>query len=99
MKIVAKKKETITKEYITKAEVPCMICDKIIQTLESPCKAENEKELHSRLMWDDGLIDVISAGYGSIHDEDVFLIGICDKCISKLKKDKKIHFLYNAMGM
>lgn len=34
-------------------------------------------------MWSDGVIGRISAGYGSIHDGDEYIIGICDECIDK----------------
>lgn len=30
---------------------------------------------------DNGIINTISAGYGSSHDGDTFIIGICDECI------------------
>ena len=31
----------------------------------------------------DGIIQTISAGYGSRHDTDIFIISICDECISR----------------
>lgn len=36
--------------------------------------------------WDNGTVDKISFGYGSIHDGDSFYIAVCDKCIEQLKK-------------
>lgn len=36
------------------------------------------------------VIDKIQPGYGSKHDTEVFCMALCDKCISKLKKQSKI---------
>jgi len=34
-------------------------------------------------MWKDGVVDLISAGYGSKFDTDEFIIAICDECLDK----------------
>ena len=35
----------------------------------------------------DGIIQIVSAGYGSKHDTDRFIIAICDDCISENLED------------
>lgn len=32
-------------------------------------------------MWDDAIVEKMAAGYGSSHDGDMFLVGICDECM------------------
>ena len=55
----------------------CVCCEKEITPLaSSKCDPANA-------MWHDGVVDRIGAGYGSKFDGDVFLIAICDDCISK----------------
>lgn len=34
-----------------------------------------------------GIIQTIDAGFGSIHDTDVFIIAICDECITENLED------------
>jgi hypothetical protein len=34
-------------------------------------------------MWKDGVVDSITAGFGSNHDMDEFIIAICDDCLEK----------------
>ena len=38
-------------------------------------------------MVNDGIIQTIDAGFGSIHDTDVFIIAICDECIKENLED------------
>ena len=38
-------------------------------------------------MWDSAVVDKISAGYSSEYDGDMFIIAICDECIT-LHKDR-----------
>jgi hypothetical protein len=40
--------------------------------------------------WNDGTVGVFYGGFGSIHDMDGFVFGICDKCITSLKEDNII---------
>jgi hypothetical protein len=37
-----------------------------------------------------GIVDKISAGYGSNQDGSIFQIGICDICLDKKLQEKKI---------
>jgi hypothetical protein len=38
-------------------------------------------------MVNDGIIQTIDAGFGSIHDTDTFIIAICDDCITENLED------------
>ena len=38
-------------------------------------------------MVNDGIIQTIDGGFGSIHDTDVFIIAICDECITENLED------------
>jgi hypothetical protein len=44
---------------------------------------------------DDGIIQIISAGYGSKHDGNHLILAICDECISKKLDDGTILFFYD----
>ena len=48
-------------------------------------------------MVDNGIIHIIDAGYGSIHDGDQFIIAICDGCINKNKEDGTLLYYDNYM--
>lgn len=52
----------------------------------------------SSYMWRDGIIDKISAGYGSGHDGDEFLIAICDDCVRSKTLTGNIAYISNYMG-
>jgi hypothetical protein len=46
---------------------------------------------------DNGIIHIIDAGYGSIHDGDQFVIAICDDCIKENLEDATILYWGNYM--
>ena len=48
-------------------------------------------------MVDNGIIQVIDAGYGSKHDGDQFIIAICDDCINLNKEDGTLLYYNNYM--
>ena len=45
-----------------------------------------------------GIIHIIDAGYGSIHDGDQFVIAICDDCIKENLQDATLLYWGNYMG-
>lgn len=49
-------------------------------------------------LWDGGVVQIIDAGYGSSHDTDQFIIGICDDCISKELETGNLLFYNNYMS-
>jgi hypothetical protein len=48
-------------------------------------------------MVNNGIIQIIDAGYGSIHDGDQFVIAICDDCIKKNLEDATLLYYDNYM--
>jgi len=53
-----------------------------------------EPKTEEELLWkdevknvNDGIIQTIGAGFGSIHDTDTFIIAICDECITENLED------------
>jgi len=46
---------------------------------------------------DNGIIHIIDAGYGSIHDGDQFVIAICDDCIKENLEDATLLYWGNYM--
>jgi hypothetical protein len=70
---------------IFKAPVNCVKCGSEIKPL-----LEEDYGMVDR-----GVVDNISAGYGSRYDGDVVQIGICDDCLDGLIKDKKVKLVYN----
>jgi hypothetical protein len=49
-------------------------------------------------MWDDGIVHIIDAGYGSKHDTDKFVIAICDECIKENLEDGTLLYHGNYMS-
>ena len=49
-------------------------------------------------MVDNGIIQIIDAGYGSIHDGDQFIIAICDDCINQNKEDGTLLYYGNYIN-
>lgn len=46
-------------------------------------------------LWVDGVVGNISAGYGSSNDGSVYVIGVCDDCISIKVKEGSIAYTSN----
>lgn len=49
-------------------------------------------------MIEGGIIHIIDAGYGSMHDGDQIIIAICDDCITDKLKDGTLLYFDNYMG-
>ena len=58
----------------------CLICGKNIQEVH-----HFNDEDPARNCWDGGVVEWVTAGYGSVHDCSRFLICICDACITAKK--------------
>jgi len=63
--------------------IKCIICSEEIKLL-------SDTNLLHQAMWHNGIVDKIAAPFGSIFDGNMYIIGICDKCI-KEKEDKLIY--------
>ena len=48
-------------------------------------------------MIDNGIIHIIEAGYGSVHDGDQLVIAICDDCIKENLEDATLLYYGNYM--
>lgn len=56
----------------------CIKCGKFIKPVNQDDRSKPE-----HAMWDGGIVDKIAAGYGSCHDGDMYIIGLCDECVTK----------------
>jgi len=63
---------------------------KLIRDKTEYFRAENRN-------WYDGVVGNISAGYGSNHDGDQYVIGICDKCVTEKLYDGSLAYTGNYM--
>lgn len=72
----------------------CICCDKKITAIHP-----EHMQFPQGGMYNGGVVDKISAGYGSKHDTDMFIVAICDDCITALKEKKKIMFAGNYMNL
>lgn len=74
----------------------CICCGKEIEILYP-----NEKDSFLKLsseMWNGGIVQEISAGFGSDKDGDVYLIAICDNCLSIKRNEGSAIYLYDYMN-
>ena len=71
----------------------CICCDKDIKELDTPLPAGKAWQG----MYSNGIVDTISAGYGSKLDGDMFCIAVCDKCINQKTLEGKTYFVGDYM--
>jgi hypothetical protein len=57
----------------------------------------DRKRTINNLMVTGGIIHIINAGYGSIHDGDMFILAICDECIKSKKSEASLLYYGNYM--
>ena len=70
----------------------CVCCSKEIKKLDG---MPNDKEWEG--MWDDGIVQKISAGFGSTLDGDMYVIAICDDCAKKKIEEGALLYVGNYM--
>jgi len=68
--------------------VYCVSCGKELKNLMP--EVDNDYE-----MINGGSIGHIYAPYGSRYDTDIFQVAICDDCVDKLKKEKRVRIVGN----
>ena len=61
--------------------INCICCGISIESLEVG---------EGMILWNNGVVEEMSAGYGSINDGDLFSIGICDDCIDSNYKNGRL---------
>jgi len=72
----------------------CIICErKIIADKEfNPFKDD-----HNTTFFKEGVVGKLEANYGSSHDGDIFMIALCDNCISEKLKSNTLLYKGNYM--
>ena len=73
----------------------CIICGTDIKLIEHDSFSAGDPK---QGMWRGGIVNEMSAGYGSKHDGDVILFALCDKCIDKKLKNGEVIYLYDYMS-
>ena len=80
-------------ETINKKSRPCISCDREIKS----AVPEMEFDSPERDMWESGIVTKVTAGYGSNHDTNIYVIALCDDCITFLEEEKKIYVIGQTM--
>lgn len=63
-----------------------MTCCKCEKEIIKPLYPEKTKPLEQECgWWEDGTVEKISFGYGSLYDTQSYYISICDDCLTKLR--------------
>jgi hypothetical protein len=70
----------------------CICCNKEIPKLDG---MPNDKEWEG--MWRDGVVEKVSAGYGSLLDGNMYVIAICDSCLKEKHENGVIRYVGNYM--
>lgn len=76
--------KSIIKPYV------CICCKtNLIEPLKDTSVADGDMDANKQEQgcWKDGVVNLISGGYGSGHDMEAYYAGICDSCLSDLYKD------------
>lgn len=68
----------------------CVKCNFEIKPIEPKYHSKPESG-----MWAGGIVDKISANYGSVLDGDMFIVAICDKCV----KEANLEYVGNYIGL
>jgi len=61
----------------------CIICERNIDALHYETIGSDHPE---QGMWDNGTVEILYMPYGSNLDGQVYIFGICDKCIEEKYK-------------
>jgi len=79
----------------------CVCCGSKIPPLRDEDKAKEFDIIFGdkpdNIMWDNGTVGKISSGYGSTHDGDMLVIGICDTCLSEKIEDGSVALIGDYM--
>ena len=62
----------------------CICCKK--NKITPLCSDITKLSEQEKGMWNNGTVEKISFGYGSIKDTNAYIISICDECIENLEK-------------
>ena len=70
----------------------CVVCDKPIKRIMT---LPNDTDWQG--CWNGGIVNKISAGYGSLLDGDMFILAICDECVKKKKLRNVGNYMFQDM--
>jgi hypothetical protein len=65
---------------------------------ENPVTGDKYYYTVNNQMVDNGIINIIDAGYGSKHDGDQIIIAVCDRCIDENLEDATLLYYGNYMS-
>lgn len=81
---IKKYEQEISKHYVTPKT--CCICE--VNSVEPIETAIIDPLKQEKGMWNSGVVERLSCGYGSKHDLNSYYIAICDDCISNLIENR-----------
>ena len=67
-----------------------------VPTINNHTKQNYNRSINNAMV-DNGIIQIIDAGYGSTHDGDKVIIAICDKCIKENLEESTLLYYGNYM--
>lgn len=73
----------------------CILCKGEVEMIYPEKFTKGHRE--ESCMWSGGLVDKISANYGSAFDSNMYLIALCDKCIKYCEASGSIEYVGNYM--
>ena len=65
------------KQYPKQKEIACIVCGFSIKHLN-----HEDTHLQPSQMYDGGTVAELYTGYGSCHDGDIYILGVCDECLA-----------------
>ena len=78
--------------------INCICCGKKIELLNKIQGVSDDKIFSdpnwnaNSQMWNDGVVEEMSAPYGSCHDGDTFYLAICDKCVDEGYRNGRLRY-------
>lgn len=79
---------------VESVKLKCTCCGKQIKSLYPKQQSDTPAEFG---MYNRSIVGNISGNYGSAFDGDIFLIAICDSCMSFAIKDQRVLHVQNYL--
>lgn len=70
--------------------------EKVVENEDKSYRSHRYRTIENEMV-NDGVIEIINAGYGSRHDGDRILLAICDDCINENLVDGTLLYFSNYM--
>lgn len=72
-------------------KMKCIVCKKQIEAFDLGGDVINEIEAKpEEQCWHDGDVNKFYCGYGSSHDDNMYLVALCDDCITNREEQNII---------